>query len=68
MAGLKEGIIAGLGSDLLEDERHLKDEKNLLTSGKATEKEKIILNLNHELMKMPNIIITPHVAFYTTEA
>jgi D-lactate dehydrogenase len=66
--GLKEGIIAGLGADVLENERHLKDEKNFLASGKATEEEKRIIALNQELMEMPNVTITPHVAFYTKEA
>jgi D-lactate dehydrogenase len=64
--GLQEGIIAGLGSDLLEDERILKDEKNLLSGASAEEKKTI--NLNHELMVMPNVIITPHIAFFTREA
>lgn len=66
--GLKEGIIAGLGADVLENERHLKDAKNFLASGKATEEEKRIIALNQELMEMPNVTITPHVAFYTKEA
>ena len=66
ISGLKEGIIASLGADLLEDERILKDEKKLLSGASAEEKK--IVNLNHELMQMPNVIITPHIAFYTKEA
>ncbi len=66
--GLKEGILAGVGLDVLEEERHLKDEKNFMASGKATEEEKKIIALNQELMEMPNVTITPHVAFYTKEA
>jgi D-lactate dehydrogenase len=66
--GLREGIIAGVGADVLEGERKLKDEKNLLAGGKLTEEDKKIISLNHELMKMPNVIITPHIAFYTREA
>ena len=66
--GLKEGIIAGFGADVLEDERILKNEKTLSTLDSATEQEKKITILNHELMKMPNVIITPHIAFYTREA
>lgn len=66
--GLKEGIIAGAGVDVVEGERNLKDEKNYLASGKATEADMRIINLNHELMQMPGVIITPHIAFYTLEA
>ncbi|MFA5840786.1 MAG: NAD(P)-dependent oxidoreductase [Candidatus Paceibacterota bacterium] len=66
--GLKEGIIAGAGIDVLENEKQLKDEKSFLTSGKATEEEKTSILINHELMKMPNVIVTPHIAFDTKEA
>lgn len=55
--GFKKGIIAGAGLDVLEAEKELK-EKN--SSNTAT--------LNKELMKMQNVIITPHIAFYTKEA
>ncbi|MFA6256780.1 MAG: NAD(P)-dependent oxidoreductase [Candidatus Paceibacterota bacterium] len=55
--GLKEGIIAGAGLDVLEEEKSLK-------KGEATK----ICDLNRELMKMPNVIITPHSAFFTVEA
>lgn len=68
VSGLREGTVAGLGSDLLENERELKNEKDFLASGKATEEEKKVIDMNHELMKMPNVIITPHIAFYTREA
>ena len=57
LEGLKEGIIAGAGLDVLEDEKNLKENKN-----------EGMNNANHELMKMPNVIITPHIAFYTREA
>lgn len=57
ISGLKEGIIAGFGADVLESEKELKENKN-----------SNIVALNHELMKMPNVIITPHIAFYTHEA
>lgn len=47
VSGLKEGIIAGFGADVLErDQAHL----------------------NQELIKMQNVIITPHIAYYTREA
>lgn len=68
LEGLKDGILAGAGLDVLESERKLKDEAKFLASGKATEEDKKILSLNHELIKMPNVIVTPHIAFYTKEA
>lgn len=66
--GLKEGIIAGFGADVLEDEKPLRDWASFLASGKATEEEKRIIGLNYQLMEMSNVIITPHIAFYTREA
>lgn len=56
--GLKEGIIVGAGLDVLEEERIMKN---------SDQKDKII-ELNKELIKMPNVIVTPHIAFFTKEA
>jgi D-lactate dehydrogenase len=68
ISGLKDGTIAGFGADVIEGEKQFKDEKVLTELGKLTEEEKGLLGLNHEMMKMPNVIITPHIAFYTSEA
>ncbi|HAS80659.1 MAG: D-isomer specific 2-hydroxyacid dehydrogenase NAD-binding protein [Candidatus Nomurabacteria bacterium GW2011_GWE1_32_28] len=53
--GLEEKIIAGAGLDVLEGVKQLKDDKNMTI-------------LNHKLMKMPNVIVSPHMAFFTREA
>ena len=55
VSGLKEKILAGAGLDVLEGERKLKSD------GK-------ISSPNLELVKMPNVVMTPHIAFYTKEA
>ena len=68
--GLSEGIIAGAGLDVLEGEKELKEETELLSSSKRSmkiEEYKMLLE-NHVLMDMPNVIITPHIAFYSREA
>jgi D-lactate dehydrogenase len=57
--GLKEKIIAGAGLDVLEKERELRA---------GLEGEEKIIELNQELIKMPNVVITPHIAFFTKEA
>lgn len=59
VVALKEGIIAGAGLDVLEAEKELKREE-------AGSNE--ICELNRELMQMGNVIVTPHIAFYTREA
>jgi D-lactate dehydrogenase len=66
--GLREGIIAGVGLDVLEEEGDTKDEiHSLANDNNDVNKLKIILQ-NHVLMRMPNVIITPHNAFNTKEA
>lgn len=68
--GLKEGIIAGAGLDVLEGEQELKEEIELLSRPSRLMKleEYEILLKDHILMEMPNVIVTPHTAFYTREA
>lgn len=68
--GLKEGIIAGAGLDVLEGERELKEEIEILSSSSRSmriEDYKTLLE-DRVLINMPNVIITPHIAFYTREA
>ena len=67
--GLEEGIIAGAGLDVLEDERNLKEEMKILSSGgKEILKDYKILLEDHVLIDMPNVTVTPHIAFYSKEA
>jgi D-lactate dehydrogenase len=68
--GLKEGIIAGAGLDVMEGERELKDEMEILASEEKSGMVKDYKTLLEDrvLIEMPNVIITPHVAFYSKEA
>lgn len=66
--GLKDGTLAGAGLDVLECERKLKDEARFFATENAKEEDKKNIVLNHEIIKMPNVIVTPHIAFYTKEA
>ncbi|MDE2038304.1 MAG: hydroxyacid dehydrogenase [Patescibacteria group bacterium] len=60
--------IAGAGLDVLEEEGAIKDEAAFLASGHPKEEELKAVLADHALMKMPNVIVTPHVAFNTDEA
>ncbi len=65
---LKDGIIAGAGLDVLEEEGDMADEMKLLAASHPSEEELRIVLENHYLMLHPRVIITPHVAFDTREA
>jgi len=65
---LKSGHLAGAGLDVLEGERALGDELELLTSDVHDVKEIKTLMADHALIDMPNVIVTPHIAFNTREA
>lgn len=66
--GLNSGILAGVGMDVLEEEGETKDELNILALGHPQEEELKTILRNHVLMKMPNVLITPHNAFNSQEA
>lgn len=65
---LKDGQLGGAALDVLEEEGAIKDELNLLTEGHPEEHNLATVLANHILIDMPNVIVTPHNAFNTTEA
>jgi len=75
ITALKDGTLAGAGLDVLEEEGDIKDEMIFFREGameesgeqKTTEELRTIVQ-NHILMRMPNVLITPHNAFNTQEA
>ena len=69
LEGLTSGKIAGAGLDVLEGERYLKEEIELLASGeKDLRVDYKTLLQDHALIDLPNVIVTPHIAFYSKEA
>ncbi len=65
---LSRGDIAGAGLDVLESERQLKEESELMKKGPEAFKDFKTLFENQLLMDMQNVIVTPHIAFNTEEA
>ncbi len=60
---LKKGYLDGAGLDAIETEKALKHTQELLTNNDLKKMAQI-----KELLKLPNVIITPHIAFDTAEA
>jgi D-lactate dehydrogenase len=66
--GLKEGIVAGAGLDVLSEEGNVDDEMRLLGQAHPNENAMKTLLMNHYLLEHPMVVITPHTAFNTKEA
>ncbi len=65
---LEKGILAGVGLDVLEGEKEIMDEIEVMTSSYKKDVDLKTLVLNHVLVNHPKVIITPHNAFNTKEA
>ena len=65
---IEKGIITGAGLDVLEEEKDMSDETSLLNNpdSKIEELKNVLANLY--LIRRPRMIVTPHIAFNTTEA
>ncbi|MBI5554059.1 MAG: hydroxyacid dehydrogenase [Candidatus Diapherotrites archaeon] len=67
LLGLRKGILAGVGIDVLEGELLVKEEKQRLidpSQGTAWQE----LAKDHLLLRNENVVFTPHIAFFTQEA
>lgn len=67
VVALDEGILSGAGLDVLEGEETIKEEAQLISAALPVEKLRAIVR-NYALLHRDNVIITPHVAFYSVEA
>jgi D-lactate dehydrogenase len=66
--GLSEGILAGAGLDVLEEECFVKEEAQLLSDELTKTCDLKTALQNHILLKKENVIVTPHNAFNSKEA
>ncbi|MDE3059005.1 MAG: hydroxyacid dehydrogenase [Bacteroidota bacterium] len=64
---LNNGIFAGAGLDVFEGEELVKEENQMLTRNVPVEKLQALLQKSI-LLRMENVIITPHMAFDSVEA
>jgi len=66
--GIKEGVIGGAGLDVLEGERDFKIKNEIIYSDNSEKVDYKTIVENQILIDLPQIIVTPHIAFYSKEA
>ncbi len=68
LEGLEEGVLSGVGLDVLEEERFISEEKELI-HGAALDKFNLAAIVeNHMLINRDDVIVTPHIGFNSVEA
>ena len=67
VSGLLSGHLGGAGLDVLEDEQIIREEGEML-SRRYDERAMQTLVQNTRLLRMDNVIVTPHIAFNSQEA
>ncbi len=66
--GLKKGLISGFGTDVLEEEGFVKEDKEMLYKSFNKPADLKTVLEDHILLEQDNVFITPHNAFNTKEA
>lgn len=66
--GLEKGYLSAAGLDVLEEEAHLKEEKEFLSSEYLKNADIKTELLNHVLLTRDDVLVTPHNAFNSKEA
>ncbi len=67
LVAVRDGQIGGAGLDVLEGERAIKEEKEILTERYDMDALQTLVR-NHALLRQDNVVITPHMAFNSQEA
>jgi D-lactate dehydrogenase len=67
LSALDQGILSGAGLDVFEGEESIKEETALLVQQLPGEKLREII-LSYALLHRDNVVVTPHIGFYSEEA
>jgi D-lactate dehydrogenase len=68
LSALEDGILAGVGLDVLEEERFISEEKELIHGASNNKFNLATIIENHMLINRDDVIITPHIGFNSIEA
>jgi D-lactate dehydrogenase len=64
---LDEGILGGVGLDVLEGEDIIQEETQLLRQAGVEDKMRLLLR-QYALLRREDVVVTPHIGFYSREA